>query len=767
MMRNIKQGYFKTYLMVVLSVLSCSKSNQGEISKETDTPPLTIGADRITAVSAVLSGKAYIGSAVSSDLSVGVMVSTSAGVLPSNSVKIEALDLDKDYRFSVLSVGLKPGTTYYYRSYVSQNGKDSFGETKEFKTKSQDDFVRTLEAGPINASTATLNALIDIDNVPGQVSFGFYYGKNENSLASSVKGALNDKRCSASITGLSHNTTYYFKAFVKIDDTFYYGNVSSFSTGCVSVESVVLDQHSVTIYSIGQTVTLKATVSPNEATDKSVSWSSDNQKVASVDDYGRVTANDNGSANITVVSRDSNKKDVCRVDVRQNIQSISFSNSSIDLYVGDVVTIGYTILPGNAYDKSLSWSSSDIKIATVSSSGKVSAVSPGTVVIKATANDNSNQSASCTVTVKNHVTSITLDFSSITLYTGKTQQLKATVLPNSADGQSLTWTSSNTNVATVSSTGLVEGIREGSATITASANDGSGVKANCKVSVVQSVSEIVFSNETLSLVEGDVISMNFSILPSYAYNKTVIWSSSNPSIATVNSMGVITALKKGKVSITAVAQDGSGSYASCFVIVSRKCPSNAIDLGLTNEDGYKIYWAKCNLGATSPEQIGEFYSWGETETKSIFRTTNYQWYQNNKYVLPGGLNDISRSSYDVAYVKLGSEWHIPKPYDRNELDKRCSWVETTSNGIKGLKATGPNGQTIFFPYTGKKEYYSGEDSYNNKDSGFYWCSYVSYAGQEVGCMQIHKRVRTDGLIPGAHSQSLSAYKGICVRAVYD
>lgn len=763
------RSFFRLLLVLLVNAIlfvSCNGIDDGGgSSNKKKALSVTIGANKITAVSASLSGKANIGSSASSDLTLGIMFSTSAGVLPSNSTKIQATNIDKDYSYSVVASGLKPGTTYYYRSYVTQDGQDAYGDTKEFKTKDENELVKTLAANPVEASKATLNAVLDINEIPGQVSYGFYYGKNENSISSHVKGEIKDNKCVATISNLTHNTTYYFKAYVKIEDAIYYGEVASFSTGSISVESVSLDQHSLTINTIGQTLTLKATVNPNDATNKTVTWSSDKPSVASVDEYGRVTAKDNGSANITVTSNDSGKKDVCKVDVKQVIKSIAFSNSAIDLYVGDAVTISYTITPDNAYDKTLNWTTSDSKIATVNSAGKVTAVAQGTAVIKATAKDNSNQSASCTITVKKHITGITLDYTSLTLYTGKTQQLKATVQPSNADVNSISWTSSNSNVATVSSSGVVEGIREGTATITASANDGSGVKATCKVTVVLSVSDIIFNSENLGLVEGDVVTLNYSISPSNAYNKAVTWTSSNTSIVTVNSNGKITALKKGKATITAVAQDGSGAYGTCFIIVSRKCPSNAVDLGLTNKDGYKVYWAKCNVGASSPEGIGNYYAWGETETKSTFSKETYKWYQNSKYVNPGGLSDISRSEYDVAHVKMGSEWHLPNLDDQQTLNNGCTWVKTTLNGVVGLKGTGPNGNTIFFPYTG----YKNKNGLTNENfSGFYWESWQGWSTVwDAAVMQITVSNTTAGNIPNATYRTEDRSCGLCVRGVYD
>ena len=151
----------------------------------------------------------------------------------------------------------------------------------------------------------------------------------------------------------------------------------------------------------GETANLTATVLPSNATDKSVSWSSSNSGVATVDNNGKVTAVAAGSAVITVTTTDGGKTATCTVTVTNPavpVQSVSLNKTELSLNVGESVTLTATVLPENADNKAVTWSSSDAAVATVDSNGKVSAVAAGSAVITVKTTDG-EKTATCTVTV--------------------------------------------------------------------------------------------------------------------------------------------------------------------------------------------------------------------------------------------------------------------------------------------------------------------------------------------------------------------------------
>ena len=151
-------------------------------------PSVTVGADHISAISALLQGKANLGNSASSDLKVGFQYSKSAGILPSNSTTIEATDADANYNYTASITALEPATKYYFRSFIRQNGQDTYGETKEFTTNDVASLLETKEASGVEATKATLNAKLDMTDVLYKsLAYGFLWGTTESALNTDFK----------------------------------------------------------------------------------------------------------------------------------------------------------------------------------------------------------------------------------------------------------------------------------------------------------------------------------------------------------------------------------------------------------------------------------------------------------------------------------------------------------------------------------------------------------------------------------------------------
>ena len=334
----------------------------------------------------------------------------------------------------------------------------------------------------------------------------------------------------------------------------------------VAVSSVSLDKTSVSL-NVGESVTLAATVKPDNATNKTVSWSSSNASVASVDASGKVSAVAEGTATITAKAGD--KSATCSVTVTKKVvavESVTLDKSSLELNEGETATLTATVKPDNASDKTVTWSSSKTSVATVDANGKVTAVAEGNATITAKAG---NKSATCSVTVTKNVVaveSITLDKSSLELTEGETATLTATVKPDNATNKTVTWTSSSSSIATVDQNGKITAVSEGTATITAKAGDKT---ASCTVTVkkkVVAVESVTLDKSSLELTEGETATLTASVKPDNATNKTVTWSSSNQSVATVDQNGTVTAVAEGNTTITAKAGDKT---ATCSVTVKK------------------------------------------------------------------------------------------------------------------------------------------------------------------------------------------------------
>ena len=252
----------------------------------------------------------------------------------------------------------------------------------------------------------------------------------------------------------------------------------------VAVESVTLDKNSLELKA-GNNATLTATVSPEGATNKDVTWTSDNPEVATVEG-GTVTAKAAGTAIITAKAGEQTA--TCTVTVTKAdvaVESVTLDKTSLDLKTGDNTTLTATVNPESATNKDVTWTSDKPEIAAVEG-GTVTAKAEGTATITVTTADG-GKTATCKVTV----TPKTVPVSGIqvqgkgVIYVGDTTKLTATITPDGASNKAVTWDSQNKDIATVDQQGNVKALKAGTATITATAQDGSGISGSCVVTVQQ------------------------------------------------------------------------------------------------------------------------------------------------------------------------------------------------------------------------------------------------------------------------------------------
>lgn len=332
------------------------------------------------------------------------------------------------------------------------------------------------------------------------------------------------------------------------------------------VSGISLNQNAATLAE-GNSLQLTATVSPANASNKTLTWESANPEIASVDANGKVTAIKQGSTIITVKSTDgSNITAQCELTVVKLVDGISINITTATLTEGQSLQLEAAVTPELATNKTIEWSSSNESVATVSSTGKVTAIAKGSAVITAKSTDGSNISAFCNVNVIKLVSGIVLSETEMTLNEGQSATLTASITPDLANNKTLAWASSNPAVATVNQDGKVTAVSKGTAIISAKSTDGSDISASCTVNVVKLVSGIVLSETEITLNEGATSQLS-AIVSSEANNKTLLWASSNEAVATVSQDGLVTAFMKGSAVITAKATDGSNVSASCTVNV--------------------------------------------------------------------------------------------------------------------------------------------------------------------------------------------------------
>ena len=325
----------------------------------------------------------------------------------------------------------------------------------------------------------------------------------------------------------------------------------------VAVTSVTLNKTSLNLTK-GQSETLSATVNPDNATDKTVTWSSSDATIASVDQNGRVTALKSGI--VTIMAKAGEKSATCSVTITTPVESVSLDRNTVTLVEGQNTTLIATINPNDADEKVVEWSTSNALVATVTN-GVVTAVAEGNAVITAKAG---GKSATCAVSVRESVvavTSVTLNKTNLSLTKGQSEALRATVSPDDATDKNVTWSSSDSAIASVDQNGRVTALKSGIVTIMAKAGEKS---ATCSVTITTPVESVSLDRNTVTLVEGQNTTLIATINPNDADEKVVEWSTSNALVATVTN-GVVTAVSKGSAVITATAD---GKKATCGILVN-------------------------------------------------------------------------------------------------------------------------------------------------------------------------------------------------------
>ncbi|MCL2808029.1 MAG: Ig-like domain-containing protein, partial [Coriobacteriia bacterium] len=364
----------------------------------------------------------------------------------------------------------------------------------------------------------------------------------------------------------------------------------------------------------GQRIQLTTTVLPENAPYKTVTWTSSDTSIATVNDLGEVRGVIAGQATITTTTGNG-LTDTCVVTV--DPPQVTVSPSSLSLSVGSFQSLTAAVLPEF---RRVTWSSSDTSIATVSSGGLVSAVSPGQVTITARTADGG--SGTCVATVTEIMPErVFISPAPISPILGRSTQLTAQISPANASNKTVTWTSNDPSVATVDNTGNVTAVSIGQTSVTATAVN--GISDTITVTVRRpDPTGVTISPKPVSLTLGAKTQLTASVLPETA-DQAVTWSSYDSSVASVDAFGNVTALRVGQTTIQVQTTNGQRSD-SCVVTVSPSQPQPSIAVATTGLTNLKVGQA-VNATVTYTASSATFAS---TITPSHFTVGN----------LPAGLS---------------------------------------------------------------------------------------------------------------------------------
>lgn len=323
---------------------------------------------------------------------------------------------------------------------------------------------------------------------------------------------------------------------------------------------------------IGKETRLTAEVSPSGA-DQTVEWKlydSASAEIISIGSDGVVKGLALGTARVVAATTDgSGRSAVCTVNViASQTESITLDRTELPMRVRDTDTLTASVAPDGA-SRQLVWSSSNPAVAEVDDSGHVTANAIGEATVTAASTDGSGVKAECRVTVAAAlVNSVTLSKTDLSLRLGEKETLTATAGPDYAGNRMVAWSSSDTSVATVDQTGRVAAIGLGSASVTATSTDGSGISASCRVDVIAPLAQsITLDCSELMLEVSESAKITSTVAPAEA-DQTVNWNSSDLSVVSVDESGNVTAIDTGMAVITATTSDGTGLTAACVVKVN-------------------------------------------------------------------------------------------------------------------------------------------------------------------------------------------------------
>lgn len=468
----------------------------------------------------------------------------------------------------------------------------------------------------------------------------------------------------------------------------------------------------------GEQQLLTAIVSPDNATNKAVVWTSSNTRIASVDD-GLVTAHVSGEAVITVTTEDGGKTAACNVTVVEppKAQSLTLSEYSIttDIYRDhsqwyEVVVTPY---PADAVAE-YEWMSSDEEVVTVygdGSSARIYTEDYGEALVTVT---DKRTGMAASVDIRTMVQDFRWEesyddtysgYPMITVYLDEEHQLHYSYSPSYAsaifgDLDQFVFYENDAVVKrptfiSIDENGLVRGVEKGITGLEPTGRIvkeyGSGrlyIKVKSRYTPVESIS---LNKTSLSMTQYDKETLKVTIYPSDATNQNVIWSSSDASVASVDSKGVVTAVGGGTAIITAESEDSS-LKATCAVSVTAD-QYEAVDLGLS------VKWAAYNYNASDASEVGGHYLWGDPTGNARFEFDIIGGQMSPLYYVPD-MDSIGGTSYDIVRSHWGGKWRLPTMNEFWELYSRCAWKYTTEDGVKGFRITGTNGNSIFLPMTG-------------------------------------------------------------------
>lgn len=767
----------------LMALISCNKEdgNKGSLNA------ITGGASHISCRNAVLSGTASLPSSTASNLKIGILYDTNSGVLYGNAKAVEASSFDSSYNFSVTTPALEPETTYYYRTYIYQNSEVTYGETKSFKTASVNSMLKTSEPTGVDASVATLNAVLNLaDCAYTKLEYGFKLSQSGGSVVTLKAENFSENAYSLNITDLLRNTQYDVVAYAILDGKEYIGDKKTFTTQSVkasvtmnavtdieefsasvsgkvvvssegsydisaqlyysdiyqtlsdlkqsgvktslSVEvdggfvQTVSELHSATKYyalvvAVVDGVEVYSDVVSFTTSDYSASF--DSITCNTTEHTCAVTAEvlieSKGQMDVSVwflysetASDAESLKSIGKKEMASQSEDLEFKATLSDLSVG---TKYYFMAIGRAGEKDFESEVMQFETCPVDVTASLLA---GATATEMSLSINGKVTSNMKEPFSNFKKSFKVFYSATSItpeaIVKEGNGVEITLDDNNAFVASLNNLASNQNYncvveSTIDDVQVLGGVQQYST---------AKINASATTSNAQDV------KYTRALLSGE-----FTLNTSLELSQEAYFLYSDK-CTTLDDL-----VKSGTKAIAIISGDSFSSqlinindgakfsYVACVKIYDTvfygtvksfstiKIPAGGVDLGLS------VLWHQHNIGASSPEDYGSYFAWGETETKASYSLDNYKWiyvdgnYKYSKYNSwpQYGIVDNKKElelTDDAARAILGNDWRTPTYDEIKELVENCTWKWTTQNGVKGgLFTSTVTGNSIFLPAAGQ------------------------------------------------------------------
>ncbi len=587
---------------------------------------------------------------------------------------------------------LQTGTTYYYCSFTRAGKKYKLGEVKSFATPPLTEAqLSTGDAADITFTSAKIQNTSSIASLYPKgtyIQYGIRYGTSKEDLYQTVSSTLQEENTfTVQLRNLQPEQTYYYCAYVSVDGISLTGEIKSFTTLSSNSYLITEDATDVTLTSAtlkGKTTLSTIYGSNSSAIQYTIRFSNNSSylKEQYNINYSTATPKLNG----TDLSASIN-----------NLQRGTTYYYCIAAYVDGYYVFGdiknFTTKSSDDFLKTDDASDITLSSATLTGTTTLASLYPNSASIQysiryATSSSNlssSYNSSSINVTVNGNTISGTVS----NLKSGTTYYYCVTA-----------------NVGGTYIYGETKNFTTKSGADYLKASDASAITMT---------SATIKGTTTLASVYPNNSTIQYRII--YSTSSSSLTSSSNSSVVTPELSGTtLTAELTNLIMATTYYYcvrayvGGAYYYSDVKSFATNDMPqSGYVDLGVS------CNWATCNLGAKSPEDFGDYYAWGETETRTFFYSSNY--YYTSTSIR---LENISGTEYDTASNILGIPWRMPTSYEYQELLDKCFWKEISYKNTTGYLVTGKNGNAIFLPKSGYKKD-------NNQVSGYAYWSGSQYA----------------------------------------